>query len=269
MDTQAILSTATDIAYEAGKLIKENFGKVHQVTFKGAVDPVTETDTAVETLVRSRIQTLYPKHHILAEEEGGDPWDTPGALWIIDPLDGTNNFAHNFPHVGVSIALLIDSKPEVGVIYDPLRDELFTALRGHGSQCNGHPIAVSSADDLAGALLGTGFPYSRLTTADNNTQRLDHFLRRSQGIRRAGAAVLDLAYVACARLDGFWELDLKPWDVAAGILLVQEAGGTVTDFDGAQLPISGKQIVASNQLIHEAMLRVIREGDQAPRPATP
>lgn len=266
MAVREILPIAVAAAREAGALIKEHFGKVHHVTYKGVIDPVTEVDLASEALICRHLKAAFPDHAILAEEMGGKPWDTPGALWIIDPLDGTKNFAHNFPHVGVSIGLLYDGMPEVGVVYDPLRDELFTAQRGKGAALNGKSLHVSAVADLADALLGTGFPYDSRTAADNNTRRLDHFLRRSQGIRRAGAAVLDLAYVACGRLDGFWELGLKPWDVTAGMLLVLEAGGRVTDFKDRPLPLGGSHVVASNGWIHEAMLRVIREGAKAPYP---
>ncbi len=257
LDSSAILTAAIEIAREAGDLVRAGFGKTHHVAFKGAVNPVTETDTAAEALILKRLRALFPDHHILAEESGGAAWQTTKPLWIVDPLDGTNNFAHNFPHVGISIALMVDGDPTVGVIYDPLRDELFAAHRAGGATRNGQPIHVSTVSRLTDAFLATGFPYDRRTASDNNTRRLDHFLRRSQGVRRAGAAVLDLAYVACGRFDGFWELGLKPWDVAAGILLVQEAGGRVSDFSGERLPLDGQRIVASNGLIHAAMLHVI------------
>jgi myo-inositol-1(or 4)-monophosphatase len=184
----------------------------------------------------------------------------------VDPLDGTNNFAHGFPHVGVSLGLLDGGRPVVGVVYDPLRDELFSAFARGGTRLNGRPVRVTDEERLDDAFLATGFPYDRRTAPDNNVERLDHFLRRSQGVRRAGAATLDLAYVACGRLDGFWEIRLKPWDVAAGSLLVQEAGGRVSDFAGGGDYLSGDAIVASNGHIHEQMLRVIREGAEAPRP---
>jgi myo-inositol-1(or 4)-monophosphatase len=203
----------------------------------------------------------------LAEESGGDEWRRSGPpIWLVDPLDGTNNFAHGFPHVGVSLALVEDQQPIVGVIYDPLRDETFAAALGGGARLNGESIRVTNATELPEAFLATGFPYDRRTAQDNNVQRLDHFLRRSQGVRRAGAAVLDLAYVACARLDGFWEIRLHPWDVAAGILIVREAGGEATNFDGCLDCVSGRRIVASNGHIHDQMLRVIHEGPDAPRP---
>ncbi len=260
------LDIAVEIAYEAGEIVREGFGKTHEVDFKGNVNPVTETDRNSEAHIVLRLRQAFPAHHILAEEEGGDALDTPGAIWIIDPVDGTNNFSHGFPHIGISIALLVDGAPYVGVIYDPLRDELFTAKQGAGATLNENPIHVSTIDKLASAFLATGFPYDRRVAEDNNVERFDNFLRRSLGVRRPGAAVLDLAYVACGRFDGFWELGLSPWDVAAGILVIQEAGGRCTDFGGAPLPLQGKQIVASNAHIHEAMLQVIREGSAAPHP---
>lgn len=261
-----ILEVATQIAYEAGEIVRDGFGQPQDVTFKGEVNPVTETDRASEAHIVQRLREAFPDHHILAEEEGGDALHTPVAIWIIDPVDGTNNFAHSFPHIGISIALVVEGEPHVGVIYDPLRDELFAAQRGDGATLNGDPIHVSTLTRLAESFLATGFPYDRRVAEDNNVSRFDHFLRRSQGVRRAGAAVLDLAYVACGRFDGFWERGLSPWDVAAGILIIQEAGGWVTDFEGTPLPLEGEQIVASNGAIHEAMLRVIREGSGAPHP---
>lgn len=269
MDYEAILETATIIAHEAGRIVARDFPRraLDQVNFKGAVNPVTETDTAAEDLIRRRVQECFPSHRILAEESGGDQWRSPGPpIWLIDPLDGTNNFAHGFPHVGVSLALVEARQPVVGLIYDPLRGETFAAALGGGATLDGEPIHVTEVEQLAEAFLATGFPYDRRTARDNNVERLDHFLRRSQGIRRAGAAVLDLAYVACGRLDGFWEIRLHPWDVAAGTLLVREAGGKASDFAGSPDCVSGSRIVASNGRIHEQMLRVIHEGADAPLP---
>ncbi len=261
-----IAALVEEIAREAGDLLRERFGQPHQVAFKGAVDPVTEADRASEAWIVHRLREAFPDHHILAEEEGGASWKSAGPLWIIDPLDGTNNFAHNFPHIAISIALVMEGRSTVGIIYDPLRDECFSAWRGGGTHLNGVEVHVSRVHKLREAFLATGFPYDRRTAPDNNTRRLDHFLRRSQGVRRAGAATLDLAYVACGRFDGYWEPRLKPWDVAAGILLVEEAGGRVSDYTGSPNPLSGESIVATNSLIHAAMLRVIREGEKAPHP---
>lgn len=234
-------------------IVRESFPRtaLTHVSFKGAVNPVTETDTATEELIVTRLRSAFPDHRILAEEGGGDDWRAPGPpVWLIDPLDGTNNFIHGFPHVGISLGLLAEGRIIVGVIYDPLREETFTTTAGGGATLNGQPVHVSGVERLADAFLATGFPYDRRTAPDNNAERLDHFLRRSQGVRRAGAAVLDLAYVACGRLDGFWEIRLNPWDVAAGALLVREAGGRATDFEGSPDCISGEYIVASNSRIH-------------------
>ncbi len=269
MSYQAILERATVIAHEAGRVVARDFprGAMDEVGFKGAVNPVTETDTAAEDVIRGRLQEFFPSHRILAEERGGDEWQRPGApIWLIDPLDGTNNFAHGFPHVGVSLALLEEQQPVVGVIHDPLRDETFVATAGGGATLNGEAIHVTKVDELAEAFLATGFPYDRRTALDNNVERLDHFLRRSQGVRRAGAAVLDLSYVACGRFDGFWEIRLHPWDVAAGVLIVREAGGEATNFAGGRECVSGQRILASNGRIHEQMLQVIEKGADAPLP---
>jgi myo-inositol-1(or 4)-monophosphatase len=265
----AALEQATAIAHEAGGIVARDFprGSLDRVRFKGSVNPVTETDNAAEALIRDRLQEGFPDHRILAEEGGGDAWREPGApIWLVDPLDGTNNFAHGFPQVGVSLALLEDKQPVVGVIYDPLREETFSATAGGSATLNGEPIYVTDVEELADAFLATGFPYDRRTAPDNNVERLDHFLRRSQGVRRAGAAVLDLSYVACGRFDGFWEIGLHPWDVAAGILIVREAGGTATAFEGGPDCVSGQRIVVSNGHIHGQMLEVIRDGAAAPLP---
>lgn len=269
MNYDEILQTAASIAHEAGAIVARDFPRASlaRVGFKGAVNPVTETDTAAESVILERLRDAFPDHRIHAEEGGGAEWREPGPpIWLIDPLDGTNNFAHGFPHVGVSMALMVDQSPVVGVVYDPLRDETFTAAAGDGAYLNGEPIQVTDVELLGDAFLATGFPYDRRIAPDNNVERLDHFLRRSQGVRRAGAAVLDLSYVACGRFDGFWELRLHPWDVAAGVLLVREAGGRATDFDGSPDCVSGEYIVASNDHIHDRMLRVIREGADAPLP---
>jgi myo-inositol-1(or 4)-monophosphatase len=277
----AILQTAISITHEAGAIVSDSFPltALAHIGLKGAVNPVTETDIAVEGMIITRLRDAFPDHRILAEESGGDEGilkalqaPVPGGasgerpLWLIDPLDGTNNFAHGFPVVGISLALLVEGQPVVGVIHDPLRGETFAATAGGGATLDGQPIHVSGVRHLAGAFLATGFPYDRRTADDNNVERLDHFLRRSLGVRRAGAAVLDLAYVACGRFDGFWEIRLKPWDVAAGMLMVREAGGKATDFEGSPGCISGEFIVASNGHIHAEMLRVVHEGAAAPRP---
>jgi myo-inositol-1(or 4)-monophosphatase len=189
---------------------------------------------------------------------------------LIDPLDGTNNFTHNFPHICVSVGLMDQGEFVVGVIYDPLREETFTAYRGGGARLNDSTIHVSRTDKLCHAFLAAGFPYVRRTAVANNARMLDHFLRRSQGVRRAGSAALDIAYVACGRFDGFWEPTLHPWDLAAGVLLVMEAGGRVSDFSGGYARLtSGQEVLVSNGCIHQEMLNVLRYEAAAPHPDFP
>ncbi len=275
----AIAETAISIAIEAGRVVRSAFPRtaISNIRRKGAVNPVSDTDIAAERLIISRLLSAFPHHRILAEEGGfaqshmsqGSPGEAEDApVWVVDPLDGTNNFVHGFPHVAISLALCVEGKPVVGVIHDPLRGETFSAYQGGGCRLNGESVSVSSISRLADAFLAAGFPYDRRTAADNNVQRLDHFLRRSQGVRRAGSAALDLAYVACGRFDGFFEIRLSPWDVAAGILLIREAGGRVTDFAGSDDCYSGDTLLASNGVLHEDMLIVIEKGERSPLPAS-
>jgi myo-inositol-1(or 4)-monophosphatase len=268
--TPDTLAAAVAIAREAGEIVRQGFGKVQRLDFKGTVNPVTETDTAAEALILARLRAAFPDHAILGEETGGSPWNVPGPIWLVDPLDGTNNFAHGFPHFCVSLGLMVNGELQIGVVYDPLRDELFAAQHGAGATLNGSPVHVTSVAHLTGAFLATGFGYNRRVAADNNTRMLDYFLRRSQGVRRAGSAALDMAYVACGRFDGYWESFLSPWDLAGGVLLVQEAGGRCSDYAGgtAQL-FSGREVLVSNGLIHAEMLRVLRDGPAAPHPDFP
>lgn len=267
---QQLLETAVEIAHEAGALIRTHYQKRVQVSFKGAVNPVTETDTAAEALITSRLNQAFPDHHILGEEAGGSDWRTQSPIWIIDPLDGTNNYAHGLPHFSVSIGLFVDGEPAVGVVYDPLREDTFTAWRGGGAWHNGQRVTVNRVDTLANALMATGFPYVRRVAAFNNVQFLDVILRRCQGVRRSGSAALDLAYVACGRFAGYWEPFLSTWDLAAGVLLVTEAGGRITDFTGTQTRLySGEEVVATNGAIHDEFLAVIKAGAAAPHPDYP
>ncbi len=264
-DLLNILDKTIEIAHKAGSVLRQGWGQVAHVGYKGEVNLVTEYDTRVEAMVIAALRRAFPDHAIHAEEEGDvETGNGPQApyKWLIDPLDGTTNFAHGFPAFAVSLALTHRGVPVVGVVYDPVIDECFAAARGHGARRNGRPIHVSPTPTLNTALLATGFAYDRRTRPDNNVGHFAHFIRRCQGLRRAGAAALDLAYVACGRLDGFWELRLHPWDVAAGILLVQEAGGRVTDLEGGPDYLSGEQIVASNGHIHDEMLAVLRLGDR-------
>jgi myo-inositol-1(or 4)-monophosphatase len=219
------LDVALEAAAAAAALLRSRPAQVHH---KGAVDLVTEVDLACEAAIRDVLARHTPDVPVLGEEGGGA---TGGTRWVVDPLDGTTNFVHGFPYYAVSVALEVDGVREVGVVHDPCRGEVFAAARGRGATCNGAPIRVSSCADLSQALIGTGFPYDRQARADVYLRRVEAVLRRAQGIRRAGAAALDLAQVAAGRLDGFWEFHLRVWDVAAGLLLVTEAGGVVTGVD--------------------------------------
>ena len=265
IDYGSTLIAAISIAHEAGNLVSDMFGQKQEVTFKREVDPVTEADMQAESLILSRLREIFPEHRVIGEEGGlladtkiSEDTDSNSPTWIVDPLDGTNNFAHGFPHFAVSIGLLDKGEPVVGVIHDPLRDETFTAAVGSGARLNGQPIQVSRAQTLGDAFLATGFPYDRRIAPDNNVERLDRLLRRCQGVRRAGAATLDLAYVACGRFDGYWEIKLNPWDVTAGILIVREAGGRVTDFAGTNDCLSGAEVAASNGCFHAELLEEVQ-----------
>ncbi|WP_198419570.1 inositol monophosphatase family protein [Geomonas oryzae] len=247
---QAMLDTAVSAARQAGRLQKERLWGEFTFDFKGEVDIVTEVDRACEELIVSRIAAAFPGHSFLAEENlyaDGDPaW-----RWVIDPLDGTTNYAHGFPWFCVSIALEHEGELTLGVIYHCMMDELFTAVRGGGAFLNGRPISVSSRKPLRHSLIATGFPYDATRGNENNFRNFFELQLAARGVRRAGAAALDLAYVAAGRLDGYWECKLKPWDVAAGSLLVREAGGMVTNHKGEPHRIGDHRILASNGLIHE------------------
>jgi myo-inositol-1(or 4)-monophosphatase len=252
---------AAEIAREAGACLRDYFRHGVKTEYKGDVDLVTEADRAVEKLVRTRIGEVFPGHGVYGEE--GTRERLEGEFrWYVDPLDGTTNFAHGFPQFCVSMGLEhrpAGTSPDqdgtlvAGVIYDPMRDELFTAERGHGTSLNGNAVRVSRVAGLAEALLATGFP-SRKRHSSPNVHFYHEFTLRSHGVRRAGSAALDLAYVACGRLEAFWEFNLNPWDTAAGILLVEEAGGRVTGFSGAQVQLSSEEVLASNGLIHDELV---------------
>ncbi len=250
------LKTAVDAALNAGKLLKEGIGAELNIEYKGEVDIVTDLDRAAETEIVSIIRSRHPEHGILTEESKETKSES-GYRWIIDPLDGTTNFAHGFPVFCVSIALEKDGVVELGVVYDPTRDELFTATLSSGAYLNGESISVSGISELGISLLATGFPYDIRTSKENNLDHFADFAVRAQAIRRAGSAALDLCYVASGRFDGFWELKLKPWDIAAGGLIVTEAGGRVTDFTGASTSVDCKRLLASNGLIHADMSRIL------------
>ncbi|KPJ53688.1 histidinol phosphate phosphatase [candidate division TA06 bacterium DG_24] len=240
-------------------MLLSGFGKAEQIDHKGAVDLVTEYDRAAEEAIVNVIRARHPDHAIVAEEghgaEGRSPW-----RWFVDPLDGTTNYAHGYPCFSVSIAAEHAGQTVLGVVHDPLHKEAFTAVRGEGALLNGNPIRVSRTDELSESLLATGFPYDVRVHKDNNLNHFGSFVVRAQAVRRDGSAALDLCYVAAGRFDGFWELKLAPWDVAAGTLIVLEAGGRITDFSGESEEIDGREIVASNGLIHDAMLSVLAAG---------
>ncbi|MCA1850022.1 MAG: inositol monophosphatase, partial [Acidobacteria bacterium] len=226
------------------------------------INLVTEADLAAERLIVERIRSYYPRHAILAEESGASPHDLSASeyRWIIDPLDGTTNYAHGYPCFCVSIALARRDELLIGVIYDPMRDELFAAERGAGATMNERSIRVSEIDDLNRAMLCTGFPYDVRERGDF-ARNFARFIMSAQAVRRDGSAALDLAYVACGRFDGFWEEGLQPWDVAAGVLLVEEAGGRVSRYDGTRFDIFTPPIIASNGLVHEPMMSVLNRDE--------
>jgi myo-inositol-1(or 4)-monophosphatase len=248
-----------EIIREAGGVLAKNYGNPQQIEYKGAVNLVTATDYASEDLIISRLKAAFPEDDILAEEREAKPLHSEG-LWIVDPLDGTNNYAHGFPMFCVSIGYAQAGRIRLGAVYDPLRDELFVAEEGKGATLNGSPFTVSSTAVLDASLVATGFPYDKRESPINNLDHFQRFALRVQGVRRGGSAALDLAYVAVGHLDGFWELKLSPWDVAAGALLVREAGGRITDFSGGENFLYGGEVVASNAKIHEEMLGTLKEG---------
>ncbi len=246
------------IAREAGALLMDHFARAVTIEYKGDVDLVTAADRASEKLIVERLRARWPGYGIVGEE--GTRSD-PGAdyRWYVDPLDGTTNFAHGFPVFCVAIALVRKEEELVaGVLYDPTRNEMFSAERGEGATLNGRPIHVSKTARLAESILGTGFP-SHKRHQNPNIHFYHQITLRSHGLRRAGSAALDLANVACGRYDGFWEFNLNPWDTAAGVLLVQEAGGRVTRFDGSAFRIDSREVLATNSLIHQELLTNFEE----------
>jgi myo-inositol-1(or 4)-monophosphatase len=261
---QILLDIATEAALSGGAVLQNYWGKLEDIQEKGRPgDLVTEADKAAEKAILEVLHRHVPDHPILAEESGKLEGLAGDYLWAIDPLDGTTNYAHQYPFVAVSIGLLIHGVPQVGVVYDPIRQELFRAAKGLGATCNRRPIQVSQTDDLSKSLLVTGFAYDRHQTSDTNYAEFAHLTHLTQGVRRDGAAALDLAYVACGRLDGYWERGLAVWDMAAGVVLVQEAGGLVTAYDRAPVQLSSGRILATNSKIHNSLsqsLLQVKEG---------
>ena len=251
------LESAIEIAHEAGSLLRQYFERRVRFELKGDFDLVTEADRASEALIIARLTALFPAHAILAEEGGGHE-DASGYRWYVDPLDGTTNFAHSYPVYNVTLALEKDGELIAGVIFDPNRNELFSAEKGAGAFLNGRRIHVSRTPKLDEALFSTGFP-SRRRHLDVNIHFYHQLAMGSHGVRRGGAAAIDLAYVACGRLDGFWEFGLSPWDMAAGQLMVEEAGGICTDMKGARHALTSPHILTDNGLIHQEIADLFGE----------
>jgi myo-inositol-1(or 4)-monophosphatase len=248
------LEVAIETAREAGAILRHEFDRPKQISYKGEVDIVTESDRRSEALIIARLRKHFPDHAIIAEEGGGGG---VGAkyCWHVDPLDGTTNFAHGYPCFAVSIGLAEDGQPVAGAVFNPVSEELFTAARGEGAYLNGKPIRVSAIEKLATSLVATGFPTHHRKRSANINYYWEYTLR-SHGVRRDGSAALDLCSVACGRFDAFWEFGLKSWDTAAGVLLVQEAGGKVSDLSGGPYRLGGPQMLASNGRIHGEMQEV-------------
>jgi myo-inositol-1(or 4)-monophosphatase len=251
------LTTAIEAVVRAGDLQMARFGRHLHVDKKGAIDLVTDVDVEVERMFRALIASRFPDHQILAEELGGAASVPAGPCWVFDPIDGTTNYAHGLPIFCASLALEIDGVPELAAVYDPNRRELFTAERGGGAFLNGQPIHVSSAERLLDAMLVTGFPYDVHARVEEIVGLFGAFVGEARAVRRLGSAAIDLCWVAAGRMDGFWESDLKPWDIAGGALIVAEAGGAVTAMDGSAFRSRGGHVLASNGRIHAAMLDVI------------
>jgi myo-inositol-1(or 4)-monophosphatase len=252
------LRLAIAAAKEAGRIQKAHYGKSYGIEYKGEIDPVTEVDKLCERAIVGMIADAFPEHDIFTEEtpfkERGSAWK-----WIIDPIDGTSNYIHQYPCFCASLGLEVEGELVLGVVYNPLLDELFQTEKGQGCFLNGHRVTVALTRELDGSFLCTGFPYDVRDHSDYYLKYFKAFISRSFALRRPGSAVLDLCYVAAGRFDGFWEMKLHPWDVAAASLMVTEAGGKVTDFAGNPYSIYSDQILASNGLIHGQMLKVMEE----------
>ena len=268
---QIFLDIATEAVMSAGVVLQDHWGKLETIEEKGrSGDLVTEADKKAEAQILKVLRRYVPEHQILAEESGqlGDGGNE--CLWAIDPLDGTTNYAHGYPIASVSVGLLIEGIPQVGAVYNPFRNELFRAAKGLGATCNRRPIRVSQTAELTKSLLVTGFAYDRRETTDNNYAEFCYLTHLTQGVRRSGCASLDLIDVACGRLDGYWERGLRPWDIAAGIVLVEEAGGKVTAYDGSPLEIDSGRILATNGQIHPSLSQALKEArltDKTPKPS--
>lgn len=256
-ELQNLKKIAIEAAQVGGEILQKYAKAGFVIEHKTRLSLVTDADKASEQAIVKLLKQAYPSHQILAEEEGIHSDQQSPYKWIIDPLDGTTNFAHAFPLYNVSIGVEYEGICIVGVVLDPTRPELFIGERGGGATCNGQPIRVSQVSELGKSLLCTGFGYDVSETADNNLDEFCRFTLRTQGVRRTGAAAIDLCYVASGRFDGFWEHKLNPWDTAAGVVILEEAGGKLTTYEGAPYSIYGKKVVASNGLIHDQVLEVL------------
>ena len=251
---------AERLAKTAGLLLKKKFNEKRSIAYKGDIDIVTDADKMSEDFIVAEIRRNFPEQGILSEESPSIAGTAP-ARWIVDPLDGTTNYAHRFPFFCVSLALEIEGNVILGVIYDPMREEMFSAWRGAGASMNGRKLKISSVADLSQCLLATGFPYDLRKSRNNNLNYFNAMAIKAQAIRRAGSAALDLAYLAAGRFDGFWELKLKPWDTAAGALIVEEAGGIISEISGGAWSLSSPDLLASNGFIHQNMLEILQTAD--------
>ena len=259
------LDIASEAALAAGAILQEKFCKLENIQSKGRQgDLVTEADKAAEAVILEILARHLSDHQILAEESGTLGGNNSKYLWAIDPLDGTTNYAHGYPVSAVSIGLMVDGVPQLGVVYNPFRDELFRAATGYGATCNRQPIKVSTTQDLVDTLLVTGFAYDRRETKDNNYAEFCYLTHLTQGVRRSGSAALDLVSVACGRFDGYWERGLSPWDMTAGIVIVQEAGGKITAYDRSPLEIKSGRVLATNGLIHNSLSQALKDAPRLP-----
>lgn len=254
-DRNDFLWIAVEAAQRGGRIVRDNLGRISEedISVKQASDFVTRVDRESEQEIIASIKRHYPEHLFLAEESGRD-LETEGYRWVIDPLDGTTNFIHGYPAFSISIALEYRKEIQLGVILDPLRDELFSAEKGRGAFLNGEPVRVSLVDNPGDALIATGFPFRKKEMTDRYLELFRNVFQRVSDLRRAGSAALDLAYLACGRCEGFFEIGLSPWDMAAGSILIQEAGGIVTDFGGGPEFLSTGNIVAGNRALHGVLL---------------
>ena len=259
-EDRAVLEMAKDLALRAGRIQRDRYETGVDVRTKSAtIDLVTEVDHACEALIVGALEEERPQDAIVAEEGGGEDHPDREWRWVIDPLDGTTNYAHGFPRFCVSIGVEFRDETRVGVVYDPLLDELFYAVRNAGAWLGERKLEVSTTGDFGQALIATGFSYDVHKSANDNVARFARVLKAARGLRRDGSAALDLCYVAAGRLDAYWELKLHAWDVSAGSLIVQEAGGQVTDCEGGAAPRSGEELVSSNGLLHDTLISYVKD----------